>query len=574
MKPRLVYPWIGLHLWLVLAPAGVLAAQPVVRVGLYQNPPKAFWAEDGSPNGIFVDLIEAIAQEENWTLEFVPGTWAEGLDRLAGGEIDLMPDVALTRERQAQFAFHSEPVLSDWFQIYARKGNGIRSLVDLEGQRISVLERSIQQAAFEQLAGGFDLAVVLVPFPDYAAAFSAVAGGEVDAVIANRFYGAAYVRGSGLEDTAIIFSPTRLFYAAPPDGRPALFAAIDRHLLRMKQDRDSAYYRSLQRWTSEESRVRLPTWLKGAALAGLVALAAFLAWSLALKHQVALRTRELRARNEEIAGLCNVVQHRAEELEKRVADRTEELILANGALLEAKEAAESADRLKSAFLATMSHELRTPLNSIIGFTGILLQGLPGPLNDEQRKQLDIVRDSARHLLGLINDVLDISKIEAGQLDVAHDPLDLRASIGKVADIVRPLAAKKGLALRMEIAPEIDGWIGDARRMEQILLNLLTNAVKFTEQGEVALRAGRAGDKLSIAVADTGIGIRPEDLAKLFQPFRQIDSGLARRHDGTGLGLAICRRLAELLGGAIHVQSEPGRGSVFTLLLPAKGAPPP
>ena len=239
-----------------------------------------------------------------------------------------------------------------------------------------------------------------------------------------------------------------------------------------------------------------------------------------------------------------------------------------------KDRAESADHLKSAFLATMSHELRTPLNSIIGFTGILLQGLAGPLNDEQRKQLGIVRDSARHLLALINDVLDISKIEAGQLNVAREPFDLRASIARVEGMVRPLAEKKSLALRTDLAPEIGEWTGDARRVEQILVNLLNNAVKFTEHGEVALRGRITGDRLVLDVSDTGIGIRPEDIGQLFQPFRQVDSGLSRRHDGTGLGLAICRRLAALMGGDIAVQSEPGRGSVFTLSLPVPGAPPP
>jgi hypothetical protein len=239
-----------------------------------------------------------------------------------------------------------------------------------------------------------------------------------------------------------------------------------------------------------------------------------------------------------------------------------------------KDRAESADHLKSAFLATMSHELRTPLNSIIGFTGILLQGLAGPLNDEQRKQLGIVRDSARHLLALINDVLDISKIEAGQLNVAREPFDLRASIARVDGMVRPLAEKKSLALRTDLATEIGEWTGDARRVEQILLNLLNNAVKFTERGEVALRGRFDGDRLVLDVSDTGIGIRPEDIEQLFQPFRQVDSGLSRRHEGTGLGLAICRRLAALMGGDIAVQSEPGRGSVFTLSLPASGAPPP
>jgi PAS domain S-box-containing protein len=255
-------------------------------------------------------------------------------------------------------------------------------------------------------------------------------------------------------------------------------------------------------------------------------------------------------------------------LENRVEERTAELAVA-------KDHAEAADLLKSAFLATMSHELRTPLNSIIGFTGTVLQGLAGPLNDEQRKQLEMVRDSARHLLALINDVLDISKIEAGQLEVSHEPFDLRASVMKTAGIVKPMADKKGLELRISIAPEIDSLVSDPRRVEQVLLNLLNNAIKFTEYGAVSLKAEIAPSgpeaqdpQLHIAVADTGIGIKAEDLGMLFQPFRQIDSGISRQHEGTGLGLAICRRLAELLGGRIEATSEWGRGSTFTLVLPA------
>ena len=280
---------------------------------------------------------------------------------------------------------------------------------------------------------------------------------------------------------------------------------------------------------------------------------------LLLRHKWRLLQAEITARREAEQAL----QRLNSELEARIARRTAELAAA-------KEAAESADRLKSAFLATMSHELRTPLNSIIGFTGILLQGLAGPLNPEQLKQLGIVRDSARHLLALINDVLDISKIEAGQLEVNPAPFDLRASIGKVVAIVRPLAEKKNLALRVELAPEIDACVSDPRRIEQVLLNLLHNAIKFTERGEVALAANLADGKLRISVADTGIGIRPDNMGQLFLPFRQIDAGLARQHEGTGLGLAICQRLAELLEGKITAESEPGRGSVFTLTLPGEG----
>lgn len=240
-----------------------------------------------------------------------------------------------------------------------------------------------------------------------------------------------------------------------------------------------------------------------------------------------------------------------------------------GQLAEAKERAEAADRIKSAFLATMSHELRTPLNSIIGFTGILLQGLAGPLNPEQTKQLDMVRSSARHLLALINDVLDISKIEAGQLKVAWAPFDLAASIAKIIGVVTPLAERRNLALRMQLPPGLGQIVSDSRRVEQILLNLLNNAIKFTEQGEVRLEAVATDHAVRIAITDTGMGIKPPDLATLFQPFRQIDTGLSRSHEGTGLGLAICRRLADLLGGGIGVQSEWGKGSVFTLTLPRK-----
>ncbi len=239
-------------------------------------------------------------------------------------------------------------------------------------------------------------------------------------------------------------------------------------------------------------------------------------------------------------------------------------------LKKALEQAKEADRIKSAFLATMSHELRTPLNSIIGFTGILLQDLAGPLNSEQRKQLNMVQGSSRHLLALINDVLDLSKIEAGQMKVTIDRFDLSETIARVAESIRPLAVKKGLALNVHIAPEVGACTSDSRRVEQIILNLVNNAVKFTDRGEVSLDACLESSQFRLSVADTGIGIKSEDLGVLFQPFVQVDTGLTRQHEGTGLGLAICRRLADLLGGEIHAESEFGKGSIFTLTLPEEG----
>jgi len=276
----------------------------------------------------------------------------------------------------------------------------------------------------------------------------------------------------------------------------------------------------------------------------------------------------------------DLIEHR-DHLETMVKDRTSQLEDANeklsaeikeriqtlNELAVAKEHAESADRLKSAFLATMSHELRTPLNSIIGFTGIILQGIVGPLNDEQKKQLNMVRGSALHLLSLINDVLDISKIEAGQLQIAHEDYNLRQTIEKAVESARPLADKKGLELTCSISPEIENITGDRRRVEQILLNLISNAIKFTEKGSVKIECEPEDGKTTIRVIDTGIGIRNEDMETIFKAFRQIDSGITRKYEGTGLGLSICKRLVELMGGKIWVTSVWGSGSTFGFNLP-------
>ncbi|MEN6310229.1 MAG: PAS domain S-box protein, partial [Acidobacteriota bacterium] len=248
--------------------------------------------------------------------------------------------------------------------------------------------------------------------------------------------------------------------------------------------------------------------------------------------------------------------------ERRVAERTAELVVA-------KDRAEQADRLKSAFLATMSHELRTPLNSVIGFTGLLLQGLAGPLNDEQAKQLRMVRDSGQHLLALINEVLDISKIEAGQVELHNESFDLSESIRKVLQTVTPQADKKALRLDARTAADLGLITSDRRRVEQILLNLLSNAIKFTKTGEVRVAGRREQGRVVVRVSDTGIGIKPEDLGTLFRPFRQVDSGLTRQYEGTGLGLAISKRLVERMGGAISVESRWGEGSTFEVVLPVE-----
>lgn len=229
-----------------------------------------------------------------------------------------------------------------------------------------------------------------------------------------------------------------------------------------------------------------------------------------------------------------------------------------------------ANQAKDRFLATMSHELRTPLNAVIGFTGALLMKLPGPLTAEQEKQLHIIQSSAQHLLSLINDLLDLAKIEGGKLELKPEPTRCAELIDDAADSLRPLAQGRGLTLEVQADRELSFRV-DRRTLRQIVLNLLNNAIKFTPHGGVRVRAARAvhdgSDTVEISVVDTGIGIRPEDQQKLFSAFSQADESLRRRPEGTGLGLHLSQKLAEALGGRILVQSQLGRGSTFTVVLP-------
>jgi signal transduction histidine kinase len=230
---------------------------------------------------------------------------------------------------------------------------------------------------------------------------------------------------------------------------------------------------------------------------------------------------------------------------------------------------ESASRHKSEFLANMSHELRTPLNAVLGFSQVLEKRLFGELNEKQGEYVEDILSSGNHLLSLINDVLDLSKVEAGQVELEVAPFSLREAVERGVVMVRERAGKNGVALAAEIDPDVHVVTGDERRIRQILFNLLSNAVKFTPAGgRIDVSAGRVDGEIQVAVADTGPGIAPEDLGRIFEEFQQTDAG-ARQQEGTGLGLALSKRLVELHGGRIWVESEIGAGSRFVFTLPAE-----
>jgi len=252
-----------------------------------------------------------------------------------------------------------------------------------------------------------------------------------------------------------------------------------------------------------------------------------------------------------------------------LARATGELTERNTRLREQHTALERAARLKNEFLATMSHELRTPINAILGYNSLLRDGLFGQLTERQQDALDRMRTAAEHLLSLINDVLDLSRVEAGKIALQPTDIEWVPFLEGLSEPIRSLAARKSLAYAVSIAPELPGIRADPMRLRQVLLNLLTNAVKFTDRGWIELRVApsRGSNRIHIDVTDTGIGIEESDLEAIFEEFTQVDQSSTREHGGAGLGLAISRRLIRAMGGALTVTSVPGRGSTFRVELP-------
>jgi signal transduction histidine kinase/DNA-binding NarL/FixJ family response regulator len=261
------------------------------------------------------------------------------------------------------------------------------------------------------------------------------------------------------------------------------------------------------------------------------------------------------------------------DIESRVAERTRELEAARAELEAKSRQIEEVDRLKNAFIANMSHEIRTPLNSVLALTQLLREGVAGPLTVDQRKYLQVIERNGRGLLHLINDVLDLSRIEAGHLEVDTEDLDLRPHVESVVEALAPLAAAKNIDLAVNLPPELPTARGDPDRFRQILTNLIGNAIKFTDNGgQVMVGAEAHPETIVVVVTDTGVGIPDPYREKIFQEFYQVDQTLVRRQGGTGLGLAIARRLARLMGGDITVESVVSRGSRFSIKMPrASGA---
>ena len=525
-----------------------------LRVGQYDNEPKIYEDENGDLVGIWPEILEYIAQQEGWKLTWVPGTWSECLDRLNNSEIDIMVDVAYSDERAVDFDFNSVEVLNNWGILYVQDGSSIDSLDDLEGKTIATLNNSIHtigEYGIIKLTEQWNVSCTFVNLTSYTEVFEMLDNDLADVGVVNRLFGLFNEENYNVKRTSIMFNPSRLLFAFPKNAtlNPTLIPILDEHILALQADTDSIYYQVIDKYIYGHTELGMPEWVFPLLIIAFGLVTVLLSASFVLRRMVATRTVDLKRAHDS--------------LELKVDERTRELSIANERLKEL-------DLLKSMFIANMSHELRTPLTSIIGFTNIVLKGWAGDINEEQEKQLNIVLKSANLLLALINDIIDVSKIETGNIDIQIEEFDYKELIENLIKTFELKTKEKGLKITLDL-PEVLVIKSDKKRVTQILNNLISNAVKFTDVGQVTIKAIIKDDVVSAAVTDTGIGIKKDDIEKLFKPFARVVSPKEFR-EGTGLGLHLSKKLAIRLGGDLMLETEYGKGStfIFSILLKKKG----
>jgi signal transduction histidine kinase len=514
-----------------------------VRIGVYDNSPKVCTNRNtGVPAGIFIDVIEYVAQKENWSVVYVEGTWHEGLERLSRGEIDCMPDVAFSNERNTIFDFNKIPVLDSWLQVYCRKGQGIQMVSDLAGKSVAVLDGSIQQKICDSLQRQFAIGFSTIPLPDYASTIKSVEKGEADAVIVGRFHGYSTEKSLRLDPCPVIFNPTSLHFAVPEGKNGDLIGSIDHHVAAMLNNPNSVYYKSINRWLYKDFRGRIPgniiyllQIIAGIAIVLIVV-------TIVLKHQVASRTKELRENNGKL-----------QEMIKR-------LELAHQKALAGKRM-HTLGQLTSG----IAHDFNNLLSPIVSYTDLMLSGTD-ELKDEAsiRKNLQTIHNAALHGAELVARMRNFSR--NSQLDNTKMPVDINGLIDEALELARmrwTISARKPI----DVVRDFTGGImvaGNKSQLHEMVLNLLLNASDaMPEGGKIQLRSRKKESAAIIEVMDSGTGMSEEVLQNCSKPFYSTKGEF-----GTGMGLAMVGNIVREHDGSIEIRSILGEGTVFTISFPA------
>ncbi|OYT15173.1 MAG: hypothetical protein B7C24_14425 [Bacteroidetes bacterium 4572_77] len=505
-----------------------------VKVGVYNNSPKIFINEMGEADGIFIDVIEEIAQNEGFQIEYVFSNWNDLKSKLLENQIDILPDMSYSAERDSLFIFNKIPVLNSWLEVYTTKKIVIKSLKDLGHLRIGLLKGSIQESILhKEIKSKAHNGLLLYSFLDYQSMIEALKQDEIDVIVASRFFYFSQFLDKEVVSTNIVFNETKLLFAFSNSGPEWFPAVFDRHISSMRNEPTSIYYASLDRFLTKKNNI--PT---------------FILWPLGI-----------------IVLVLILVSTFVFILRNRVNIKTKEITLKNIDLQKASKLAEESNRLKTAFLSNMSHEIRTPLNGIIGFAALLKDAHFS--HEEKQEYVEIINTSSERLLHTIHDLIDISKIEADQMMVYSSSFSINQLLQELFDSLEKLAQKKNLILELHqnIATEKHIIFSDKTKLFAILNNLVKNAIKYTKEGKVSIGYYFKDQDIIIYVNDTGIGIPKDRKRAIFNRFEQADIEDKDAFEGSGLGLAISNAYAELLNGSISVDTIEGKGSSFALSIP-------
>ncbi len=531
---------------------------PTIRIGIDPEfAPFEFIGPEGAYNGIASDYLNILKQRLDLDVELMKNlTWKEAVEKAQNREIDLLPCVGITQERK-QFLKFSKPYISFHRAIITRTDTAfLTGLSDIESMKVAIQRNTSHEGYLRE-----HTSIEPLLYDTLQKALLAVSNGQAQAFVGNIASTTYWIRKlnlTNLKVAAPVTQDTQTLHFAVREDWPELVSIINKGLSSVTPEEEN-HIRN--RWINIEYKPGIAprvVWGYLLQISGLalVILMVILVWNYKLKKEIQKRI----------------------EIDKKLSEANKNL--------------KKLDQLKSMFIASMSHELRTPLNSIIGFTGVIVQGMTGPLNDKQKDHLTRVYNSARHLLSLITDVIDISKIEAGRIDVYPEDLLLSEIVDEAVINIEPQLKAKQLKLLQYIPRDLKLHT-DRKRLLQCIINYLSNAVKFTETGSITITAGRCGsrpsgeisqrptegisesncsdnpdERMEILVTDTGIGIPERDHPRLFEAFERLDSHLRIKSGGTGLGLYLTRKLVtEILGGDIVFQSEEGRGSTFGFVIP-------
>ncbi len=507
-----------------------------LSVGVYNNAPKIFISESGEAKGLFIDIIKNVAAEKHWYLDFRYGEWNQLITDLERGELDVLPDMAFSAERDSIYKFASLPVIGSWLEVFTNTPDKIKAVVDLDGKKLGLIKGSVQENYFSERANkDFDISYDLIIFGSQQELMDALNKGDIDAIVGDRFLAFSEQEDFNLYSSGIVLQPTELFLAFSPTTPNALIENVDSHISALKNNPNSAYYSALNNWLDRETKSFIPPFVKWAMGVLVAILTIVIGYVVLLDYNVRKKTAELKLRNEELQT--------------------------------SKQKAEESERLKTAFLQNMSHEIRTPMNGIIGFMRLLQQ--PDLEAAQQKKYIDIVIRSGNRLLTTINNIIEFSKINSSQVELHPAPLNLRELMSYHYHFFKLHATDRGLEMEIEkqVKPAEAYILCDKNILDGVLTNLINNAIKFTKKGKISIGNFIEGDRLIFFVKDTGIGIPGDKREAIFKPFVQGNENLNRPYEGSGLGLSIVREHLKLISGEIWVDSTPGQGSTFYFSIP-------